>query len=98
MRVRCGGAILCGSLLELTLVAGNTQACTCAGPAGAKTMREVAEWYSEGPNASKIIFERTVERQEAVAGPIGAPREAYVGEHVGPASRRLRARGAQVSR
>jgi hypothetical protein len=63
-------------LLDFTLVARNTQACTCAGPAGAKTMREVVEWYSVGPNASKIIFEGTVERQEAVAGPIGAPREA----------------------
>ena len=39
-------------------------------------MREVAEWYSDGPNASKIIFEGTVEKQEVVAGLIGAPREA----------------------
>jgi hypothetical protein len=39
-------------------------------------MREVAEWYSEGPNVSKIVFEGRVERQEVAAGPIGAPREA----------------------
>lgn len=39
-------------------------------------MREAAEWYSDGPNASKIIFEGTVERQEAVAMPVGEPRDA----------------------
>jgi hypothetical protein len=76
MRVRCGHVILCGSLLGLTLVARNAPACSCAGASGAKTMREVAEWYSDGPNASKIIFENTVERQEAVAGAVRAPREA----------------------
>jgi hypothetical protein len=31
MRVRRGGVILFGSLLGLTLVARNTQACSCAG-------------------------------------------------------------------
>jgi hypothetical protein len=36
----------------------------------------MAEWCSDGPNASKIIFEGTVEEQEAVARPVGAPREA----------------------
>jgi hypothetical protein len=76
MRVRCGRVILFGSLLGFTLVARNTQACTCAGPTGTKTMREVAEWYSDGPNASKIIFEGTVESQEARGGPTGAPRDA----------------------
>jgi hypothetical protein len=45
-----------GPCLGLTRVARNTQACTCAGPAGAKTMREVAERYSDGPNASKVIW------------------------------------------
>jgi hypothetical protein len=76
MRVRCGSAIPCGSLLGLTLVASNAQACSCAQPSGAKTMREVAERYSEGPTPSKIIFEGTVQEQEAVGRPVGAPREA----------------------
>lgn len=40
------------------------------------TMREVAEWYSDGPNASKIIFEGSVEEQEAAVGRVEAPREA----------------------
>ncbi len=76
MRVQCGGVILFGSLLGLTLFARSAQACSCAGATGAKTMREVAEWYSDGPNASKIIFEGSVEEQEAAVGRVEAPREA----------------------
>ncbi len=76
MRVHGGGVILLGSLLGVMLVARSVQACSCAGATGAKTMREVAEWYSDGPNASKIIFEGSVERQEAAVGRVGAPREA----------------------
>ena len=76
MRVHRSGVILCGSLRGFTLVARDTESCACAGPSRAKTMREVPEWYGHGPNASKIIFEGTVERQEAVAGTVGELRDA----------------------
>src|SRR4249920_3625884 len=75
MRVCRGGLILCGSLLGLTLVARSATGCACAGPTGAKTMREVAAWYSDGPNANNIIFEGAVEKQEALVGPVGTSRE-----------------------
>ncbi len=76
MRIHCGRVILFGSLLGLALVARNAQACSCAGTTGAKTMREVAEWYSDGPNASKIILEGSVQEQETAVGRVEAPREA----------------------
>jgi hypothetical protein len=76
MTVLRGGVILSGSLIGLALFACNARACSCPGPAGAKTMREVAEWYAGGPNAGRTIFEGTVEKQQAAAGPIGAPRQA----------------------
>lgn len=38
-----------------------------------KTMRDIAASRSEGPNASKIIFEATVEKQEVRTGTIGPP-------------------------
>jgi hypothetical protein len=41
--------------------------------AGGKTMREVSVSYSQGPNASKVIFEGLVEKQEIKSGSIGAP-------------------------
>src|SRR4249920_1563485 len=75
MRVCRGGLILCGSLLGLTLVARSATGCACAGPTGAKTMREVAAWYSDGPNANNIILEGAVEKQEALVGPVGTSRE-----------------------
>ena len=75
MRVCRGGLILCGSLLGLTLVARSATGCACAGPTGAKTMREVAAWYSDGPNANNIIFEGAVEKQEALVGPVETSRE-----------------------
>jgi hypothetical protein len=56
MRARRSGVILCGPPLGFTLVVRNTEACACAEPNGAKTMRGVAERYSDVPNASKIIF------------------------------------------
>jgi len=43
---------------------------------GAKNMRDVAVWNSEGRNASKIIFEGRVEGQESKTGGMGAPTNA----------------------
>jgi hypothetical protein len=56
VRVRRAGVILFGSPLGLMLVARNARACSCAGATGAKTLREVAERCSDGPNASKIVL------------------------------------------
>jgi len=68
--------ILPGIVVSLLFTAVGGFACTCVGAHGAKTMRDVAVWYSEGSNAGKVIFEGSVEKQELKAGTIGAPSNA----------------------
>jgi len=46
--------------------------CTCGGPYQAKSMREVAEWYSTRPNVT-LIFEGKVVQQEVSSGSVGGP-------------------------
>jgi hypothetical protein len=46
--------------------------CTCVGPYQAKTMREVAEWYTTQAGVS-LIFEGKVVKQELHGGSAGAP-------------------------
>jgi hypothetical protein len=64
---------LFGLIAVLLLTSADCLACMCFGASGAKTMRDAAAFYIEGKNASKVIFEGLVERQELVNGPIGAP-------------------------
>jgi hypothetical protein len=46
--------------------------CTCGGPYQAKSMREVAEWYSTRPDVS-LVFEGKVVQQEVRGGSLGGP-------------------------
>jgi hypothetical protein len=70
MRVRCGRVILFGSLLGFTLVARNTQACTCAGPTGTKTMREVAEWIATGRTRVRLSLKAWWKVRKLEADPL----------------------------
>src|SRR5260370_26334733 len=49
--------------------------CTCMGPSQAKTMREVAEWYTKQRNVA-LIFEGKVIKQELRNGSVGGPASA----------------------
>lgn len=70
MRTSCSVA----ALLFLFLFPGvTTEACTCAPLGTVKTMREFAAQQSEGINASKVLFEGVVEKQEIIKGPVGPP-------------------------
>ena len=60
------------ALLFLAIASGELFACICAGPLGAKNMREVAEWYMNQSDI-KVIFEGKVIKQEIRAGWSGAP-------------------------
>jgi hypothetical protein len=63
-------------LAEMTLsaaLASSALGCTCESPSDAKTVRDLAIWYSEGANSSKIIFEGVVENQQLLAGTVAAP-------------------------
>jgi hypothetical protein len=63
-------------LAETTLsaaLASSALGCTCESPSDAKTVRDLAIWYSEGANSSKIIFEGVVENQQLLAGTVAAP-------------------------
>lgn len=62
-----------GLLTCLLFPAKPLQACSCAGAYGASNMREVAKHYSDGPNASMIVFEGSVERQELQDGNPSTP-------------------------
>jgi hypothetical protein len=64
---------LLGLVAILILPCTDSLACMCFGASGAKTMRDAASYYSEGKNASRVIFEGSVEKQELSTGPIGAP-------------------------
>lgn len=46
--------------------------CTCGGPYQAKSMREVAEWYSSRPDVA-LVFEGKVVQQEVRNGSTGGP-------------------------
>lgn len=76
--------LLLGGLACLTLTSANSLACTCGG-SGGKTMWDVVASYCDGPEASKIVFEGTVQRQVLKVGPIGVPATAMSmtmhGEH-----------------
>ena len=56
MRVHRNGVILCGSLRGFTLVARNTEACACAGPSRAKTMREVPSGIATGRTRARLFL------------------------------------------
>src|SRR4029077_11283882 len=64
---------LLGLAAILILGSPYSWACMCLGASDAKTMRDAAAYYSEGKNASKIVFEGSVEKQELTTGSIGAP-------------------------
>src|SRR6266851_5182342 len=64
-----------GIVTYLFLVALDGSACTCGRP-NAKTMRDAAAWYSQIAHANTVILEGEVEKQDLVAGPIGAPANA----------------------
>lgn len=46
--------------------------CTCGGPSQAKSMRDVAEWYSTRPDVA-LVFEGKVVQEEIRSGPLGGP-------------------------
>jgi hypothetical protein len=46
--------------------------CTCSGPNQAKTMRDVAEWYTKESGVA-LIFKGTVVKQELHTGSVGGP-------------------------
>lgn len=66
---------LIGIVIGVSLAADSSLACICMGADG-RTMREVAISQIQGRNASTIIFEGSVQRQELETGPIGAPASA----------------------
>lgn len=76
MARRCAVLFLLGIVVSLASMAESSLACTCP-PADGKTMRDIAVWYSDGWNASKVVFEGVVEEQEVKTGPIGAPSNAF---------------------
>jgi len=57
------------------LACGRALPCTCMGPAQAKTMRDVAEWYIHQSGIA-LIFEGKVIKQELKTGSAGAPSNA----------------------
>jgi hypothetical protein len=75
MNAKVGGGygLLPFVLLCLTFTASIARCCTCGETTSAKTMRDVARFYSEGANAGRIIFAATIESQELVTGPISSP-------------------------
>jgi len=87
--------------MGLNLAAVSALACTCLGAYDAKTMRDTAIWYSGGSNASKIVFEGAVEKQELKTGSMGAPGNAMSmttsGAHRAVYMRVLRSYRGQVS-
>ncbi|MBZ5505292.1 MAG: hypothetical protein LAO78_07380 [Acidobacteriia bacterium] len=92
---------LLGLISVLLLTSADCLACMCFGASDAKTMRDAAAFYSEGKNASKVIFEGLVEKQELVTGSIGAPSTAMsmttAGEHRAAFVRVLRSYRGQAS-
>src|SRR5689334_20873381 len=50
-----------------------SRACYCMGTRTVSTEREAVAFYSEGKNASKIIFEGLVEKQELGSGNLAMP-------------------------
>jgi hypothetical protein len=92
---------LLGLVAVLLLTSADCLACMCLGASGARTVRDVAAFYSEGKNASKVIFEGLVEKQELVSGSMGAPSTAMsmttAGEHRAAFVRVLRSYRGQAS-
>lgn len=84
----------------LLFTATDSSACMCGRP-NAKTMRDVAAWYSRIAKANTVVFEGAVEKQELIAGPIGAPPEAMSmtvrGAHRAVAIRVLHVYSGQMS-
>jgi hypothetical protein len=70
--IRCARLILLAGVTSLFFTSANLSSCTCESSINAKTVREVALSYSEGPNASSIIFDATVEKQALAPGPISS--------------------------
>jgi hypothetical protein len=56
----------------LAALASSALGCTCETPSDAKTVRDLAVWYSEGGNSNRIIFEGVVEGQQLLAGAVTA--------------------------
>ena len=58
--------------LFMIATCGELFPCTCMGPSQAKTMREVAEWYTKQTDVG-LIFEGKVMKQELHRGSVGGP-------------------------
>src|SRR5690349_13460393 len=59
--------------MVVVLFPARSRACTCMGMHTVSTQREWVAFYSEGKQASKIIFEGLVEKQELGTGNLAMP-------------------------
>jgi hypothetical protein len=70
--MRGGLPVFLAVMSLLAVLASSALGCTCESPSDAKTVRDLAVWYSEGANSSEIIFEGVVENQRLLAGTVDA--------------------------
>jgi hypothetical protein len=81
--IRCARLILLFGTMSVFFSSARWLRCTCESSGNGKTVREVALSYSEGPYASRIIFEATVVKQESVRAPSSFPLASTVTKAVG---------------
>jgi len=84
VNIRGGLPVFLVGMTLLAVLASNALGCTCESPSDAKTVRDLAVWYSEGANSSKIIFEGVVENQQLLASAVAAPQSSSSPSSVSP--------------